>query len=224
MKFLKVIRITIIMISIMIAYLIYSSEYNIKPELNQLETSIEEFLEENVTVIDYIKVDNTLSVYYTMRSNDIIGFTTLYKGINSRYQIRNASFNIRNRVLQGEPFKTNRGDYLAIIGTNYDDKISKIRIKTNSGEMFSENVHDKSEILTVFGVDSHTQLETYQLYDKDNNDITEEMNRYITTKESSSTGKGKAEFFMMYVLCFTTILAGYGISRLFINRDSRSVI
>ncbi|MCD4711885.1 MAG: hypothetical protein K8R73_01250 [Clostridiales bacterium] len=213
MKNRRVIRIAVIIVSILLAYLLYASEYSMKPEQSSLESGIHEFLDKSVTVIDFIEVDNTLFVYYTLGSNDSIGFTALHKGINSRYQIRSANYSTRNRVIDGAPFKTNGGEYLAVMGTNYDGKIARVRIKTYSGEIFSEDVLDRSEILTIFSTKEPTRIEEFQLYDKDNNDITEEMKAYLTTKENHSTGVGKAELFMLYVFCFVIILMGYAISR-----------
>ncbi len=221
MKNRKILRIAIMVISILLAYLPYSSEYNIKPIQSDIERGIEEFLDKDVTIVDFKEVDNTMAVYYTLGSNDSIGFTALHKGINSRYQIRSAGYNSRNRVIHGESFKTNSGDYLAVIGTNYDGKIASLNFKTYTGQTFSENVQDQSEILMVFKTDSPSNIEDYQLYDIDGKDITEEMRQYLTTRASMGTGVGKAELFMLNIFCIIIVLIGYGISRLFMDIESK---
>lgn len=213
MKYRNVLKVSIVMISFFLAYLLYASEYDIKPEHDDLERGIEEFLGKNVNVIDFIEVDNTLSVYYTLGSNDTIGFTALHKGINSRYQIRRANYGTRNSVIQGYPSRTNGGDYLVVMGTNYEEKIAEFRVKTYSGEMFYEDVQDQPEILKVFSTNSATRIEEFQLFDKDDNDITVEMMKYLTSIESSSTGVGKAELFMLYVSCTVIVLMGLVISK-----------
>lgn len=208
-------------ISILLAFLLYSSEYNIKPEQSDIEMGIEEFLDKDVTIVDFKEVDNTMAVYYTLGTNDSIGFTALHKGINARYQIRSASYNSRNRAIQGESFKTKSGDYLAVIGTNYEGKIASLNFKTYTGQTFSENVQDQSEILMVFKTESATNIEDYQLYDIDGQDITEEMKQYLTTRASMGTGVGKAELFMLNIYCIIIVLIGYGISRLFKDVESK---
>jgi hypothetical protein len=222
MKKKRALRITIIMISILLAYFIYAGEYNIKAEQSDIERGIEEFLDIDVTIVDFKEIDNTLAVYYTLGSNDSIGFTALHKGINSRYQIRNAGYSTRNTVLQGIPFETENGEYLAVLGTNYQDRIANIKFQTYSGEIFTQNVQGESEILTVVGVEEPAYLDDYQLYDEHGNDITEEMKTFLTTDEGSSTGVGKAELFLLYVYCFFVILLGYGISRIFQDKDRKS--
>jgi hypothetical protein len=217
----KILRVAIVVISILLAYLPYSSEYNIKPIQSDIERGIEEFTNKNITIIDFKEVDNTMAVYYTLGTNDSIGFTALHKGINARYQIRSAGYNSRNRAIQGESFKTNSGDFLAVIGTNYDGKIASLKFKTYTGQTFSEIVQDQSEILMVFKTESPSNIEDYQLYDIDGKDITEEMETYLTTRESMGTGIGKAELFMLYIYCFIIILIGYGISGVFKDVESK---
>ena len=209
------------MISILLAYLLYSSEYNIKPIQSDIERGIEAFLDKDVTIVDFKEVDNTMAVYYNLGSNDSIGFTALHKGINARYQIRNAGYNSRNRVILGESFKTNSGNYLAVIGTNYDGKIASLKFKTYTGQTFSENVQDQSEILMVFKTESPSNIEDYQIYNLDGKDITEEMRQYLTTRLSMGTGIGKAELFMLNIYCIIIVLIGYGISRLFMDKESK---
>ncbi len=219
----RMLRITIILISILIAYLIYYSEYNIKVELSDIERGIEEFLEKDVIIVDFVDVDNTIFVYYTLGAKDSIGYTALYKGINFRYQIRNASYSTRNRVIHGEPFKTNKGNYLAIIGTNYAGKISKISIETTSGEKFSKDINGAREILMIFETQEESYLHEYKLYDKDGRDITDEMEKYITVKCNSSTSRSKAELFMLYVYCFMVVLIGYWISNMFKDKKTKGL-
>lgn len=218
MKYKRVLRVVIIILSIILVYMLYRSEYNIKPEINDIERSIGEYLNENVTVVDFIEVDNRLAVYFTLGSNENIGFTTLYKGINLRYQIRNAGYGYRNRVIKGSRFETKHGNYLAVKGTNYDEKIAKIRIETTLGEIFSADVENKAEIFLIFKTISTSFIEEYQLYDKDGNDISEYMQTYITTNRSGGHGKGKAELFLLNVYCFGIMLIGYVISRVFKER------
>ncbi len=221
MKNKRTLRIIIIMISMLLAYFIYAGEYKIKAEQSHIERGIEEFIERSVTIVDFTEVDNMLAVYYTLGSNDSIGFTALHKGFNGRYQIRDASYGTRNRVIQGIPFETNGGEYLAIMGTNYEGKIASVRVETYSGEIFMENVQGESEILAVFSAESPSLMEEYQLFDANGNDITEGMKGYLTAEESSSTGVGKAELFMLYAYCFVIILLGYGISRVFKDEDPK---
>lgn len=219
MTYRRIMRIAIIIMSIALAFMIYYSYYNINPSQADIEKHIEEFIEKDITVIGFKEVDNKLAVYFVLESNDSIGFTALYKGINFRYQIRNVSYFTRSSVIKGASFETNHGKYLAILGVNYDGKIARFSIQTTSGNKFSENIDGESQIFKIIETHDRTYLSKWKLYDKDGNDITEHMKKYTTTKENGNVSIFGGESFFIYVYCFMVIIMGYFISWIIKNQD-----
>ncbi len=221
----KIIRILIILVSFILAYKIYESEYFIKANEYSIEKAIEEFLELDVSVLKYEKFQNVLIVYYEAADGNYDGSTVLYRGFNNRYQIRMAGYRTKNRVLSGRTFQSYGNKYLAIMGTNYNMLIDKVEIETNSNMIESFMTNGESYIIRVFKSKTEwdDSLKDYKLFDKKGNDITKQMNKIIYKKGGSSSGTGKAEFFLLYVYCFFIIIVGYFISRIFIEekRDKK---
>ncbi|GMQ60745.1 hypothetical protein AN1V17_51480 [Vallitalea sediminicola] len=214
----KLIRITIIVMSFLISYMIYRSEYNIKPEVQDIERAIGEFLKKDVKVKETINIDNKIVVYYTFGDNDIIGSTILHRGINFKYRIRDAGYGTRNMVLVGHSYEVKGRKYLAIMGTNYELRISEFDIETYSGEMFNAKIHGKRELLMIFETKEETYIKNYVLYDEKGKDITRDMRSYLTTDEASGSGVGIED--LLYEMCFGCLIIGFIISRVF--KDKRT--
>ena len=211
----RIVRIFILVFSIFLAYLLYSTEYNIKPNMADIERAIEEFIESDIRILKIIEVDNTIAVNYDFGGNDRSGFTALYRGINFKYQIRSAGYGARNTVVKGVPFKTNKGDYIAVYGRNYNKNASSFKIKTYTNEVFTGKIDGVKDFLIPFKIKNETIIDNYYLYDDENNDITDEMKMYLTSNFSFGTSKGKAELFLLNVFCGIIILVGYLISNSF---------
>lgn len=217
----KVIRIFILIFFIFLAYQLYRTEYNIIPNEVGIERAIEEYLDKDITILNLKKVDNTIAVYYDFGTNDSSGFTVLYRGINFRYQIRSAGYGSRNTIITGERFETNKGNYLAIIGRNYNNKATYFKFETYNGEAFIGNISDIKDFLIPFKVQSETYVENYSLHDNQDNDITNEMKKYLTSNSSYAATKAKAELFLLNIFCGIIILIGYAFSNLF--KDKKQV-
>lgn len=203
--------------------MVYNSEYNIRPEVIDIERGIEVFLERDVTVIKTTEIDNKIFVYYIVGNNNRIGSTVLYRGINLKYQIRSAGWGTRNRVLKGKAFESRGKKYLAVMGTNYDLMIDEIDIKTIAGEEFNSKIQGESEILEIFKTEVETYIDEYTLYDKNGRDITADMDRNLTTEKGRSSGKGKAELFMLYVYCVAVLILGFGMASLIKDKDTKNL-
>lgn len=218
MKKNKIIRIVIILISLILSLMLYSSEYHIRNNVEDIEKSISEFLEKDVTVVKYEKVDNTIFVYFSDDSKENVGHTVLYRGLNFRYQIRQANYGSNNQILRIQEFKTLFNRYWAAFGTNYDNQISKIIFDGGISEITLTNIEEMDEILVIKESDNKTPGMThifkYTLLDRESNDITKEMNSYITVEDSNGFGRGKAELFLLNIFCIGIILVGCGISRM----------
>jgi len=214
----KIIRIVIILISLILSLMLYSSEYYIRNNVEDIEKSISEFLEKDVIVVKYEKVDNTIYVYFSDDSKENVGHTVLHRGLNFRYQIRQVNYGSNNQILRIQEFKTLFNRYWAVFGTNYDNRISKIIFDGGVREISLTNIEKMDEILVIHQSDNKTSGLThifeYILLDTESNDITKEMNSYITVEHSSGFGRGKAELFLLNIFCIGIILVGYGISKM----------
>lgn len=213
MKSRRIIRIIIMLVSVFVMYMIYRSEYNIKPEICDIERAIEEFLEKDVTVIETSDFEDKIVVYYTLGNNDSLGATVLHRGMNFRYQIRAADYGGRNRILRGTSFKSKGKDYLVVMGTNYDLRINELRIETYSGETFDAKINGKSEILMVFETKEETFLRDYILYNEKGTDITMDMTTYLTTRQDRGGSRFKAELYLLYIYCFSILIIGAVVAR-----------
>lgn len=215
----KIIRIVIILISLILSLMLYSSEYSIRNDVEDIEKNISIFLDKDVSVVKCEKVDNTIFVYFSDDTKENVGHTVLYRGLNFRYQIRQANYGSNNQVLRIQEFKTRFKRYWAVFGTNYDNQISKIIFDGGVSEIALTNIEEMDEILVIHESDIKTpgmmHIFEYTLFDTESNDITKDMNSYITAEHSSGFGRGKAELFLLNIFCFSIILVGYGISRLF---------
>lgn len=216
----KIIRILIILVSFILAYKIYESEYFIKVNEYSIEKAIEEFLDLDVSVLKYEKFQNVLIIYYEAADGNYDGSTVLYRGFNNRYQIRMAGYGTNNRVLSGREFQSYGNKYIAIMGTNYNMLIDKVVIETRFNMIESFMTNGESHFIRVFKSKTEWDdtLKDYILFDKKGNDITKQMNKIVYKKGGFGSGTGKAELFLLYVYCFFIIIVGYFISRIFIEK------
>lgn len=216
----KIIRVLIIIVSLILAFKVYESEYFIKANKASIEKGIEEFLELDVSILQYKKFQNILIVYYEAAGGDYNGSTILYRGINNRYQIRMAGYGMNNRVFSGKAFKSHGENYLAIMGTNYDLMINEVIIETCSNQKESFFTNGEKYLIKVFPSETEQKdlLKGYKLYNKQGNDITKQMDEYVYKRGGFGRVRGKAELFMLYVYCFTIIAVGYFASKMFIAK------
>ncbi len=220
----KIIRIIIILVSMFLALILYSTEYSIKNNPEAIKEGISEFLERNIEVVKYEKVDNTIYVYFTDDSKATIGYTVLYRGLNWRYQIRQANLGSRNQVVYINEFKTLRNRYWAVFGTNYDNKIDSIIFDGAENTITLDGISDMDEILIVHESENElwgmSFVYKYTLLDARGDDISDDMRTYLVASESSGFGRGKAELFMLNIFCGVIILVGYWLSRMVKSKDS----
>lgn len=223
----KIAQISTLLVSFVLSLLLYSSEYNISNTEEDIESSISEFIGADISINRMEKIDNTMFVYYSDGTNDYIGYTVLYRGLNFKYQIRNANYGTRNRVLYINEFKTLRGKYWSVYGTNYDNLISTISFMGVEKEIRFENVEHEDEILLFHKSKNDSNgLATvfeYSMFDNKSKDITEEMRTYITAQKSSGSAKGKAELFLLNIFCLSIILIGIIVSRRFNLTEKKEV-
>ena len=213
----KILRIIIMTVAILLALMMYGTEYSISNNVTAIEEGISEFIEYDVKVIRMEKVDNTIFVYFADQSNNNIGYTVLYRGLNFRYQIRKANYGSRDRVIYIREFKTYRNKYWAVYGTNFDEKIDKIVFDDEYGTIELNDLGNMSEILSI--VESKNEFPgtsvifKYRLIDIGGNDITKDMRSYISDSGINGFGRGKAELFLLNVFCLAILLVGFWIAR-----------
>lgn len=212
------------MVSMVLSMLLYSTEYSIKDDVEDIETNISEFLDRDVKVVKYEKVDNILFVYFTNETKDTVGYTVLYRGLNFRYQIRQANYGARNQVLYINEFKTLFNRYWAIFGTNYENRISTITFNAGESNVTINKIGNMDDILVIQESNNKypemTYVYEYTLLDEKGNDITKDMRSYLTGSGSGGFGRGKAELFLLNVYCVVIILVGYWISRMIKTKTS----
>lgn len=86
------------MVSMVLSMLLYSTEYSIKDNVEDIQTNISEFLDRDVKVVKYQKVDNIIFVYFTNESKDKVGYTVLYRGLNFRYQMASKLWSLESSI------------------------------------------------------------------------------------------------------------------------------
>jgi len=214
----RVIRIVIIMVSVILALMLYSTEYSIKNDFKDIEEGISEFLEMDIEIVKYEKVDNAIYVYFADKTKDNVGHTVLYRGLNFRYQIRQANFGSRNQVVYIHEFETLRNKYWAVFGTNYENRIDSIIFDGAGKNIILDGISDMDEILLVY--ESENKLSgmswvyKYTLLDLKGDNITEDMRSYLIASKRSGFGRGKVELFLLNIFCVAIILVGIWLSRM----------
>lgn len=219
----KIIRTLVILISLILSLALYSSEYNIKNDVPDIESHISEYIGIEVSVINHQKIDNVIYVYFRDKSGEYIGNTILYRGLNFRYQLRQVQYGTDNKVLNINEFETLFKRYWAVFGTNYDNRISTIIFEGEEGEIILQNIEQYDEILLLKDSNNTTPgmswVYTYILLDSEGNDITNEMRNYLTATGSSGHAKGKAELFVLNFICLVVIAIGIWFSFMLKPKD-----
>ncbi|SNS41042.1 hypothetical protein SAMN05446037_1009128 [Anaerovirgula multivorans] len=226
MKKNKIIASIVMLLAIFIAYQLYHAEYNIRDNDVDIEKAIMEFTTpfgsnrgvKNPVIIGRTKVDNKLLVFYGDRDVEgLFGFTPLHRGINGKYQIRSTNYGGGNFYIVGYGFTTSKGNYIAVGGSGYSDKIVSYKAYPiftidDTLELLNDNVEGNA-FLNIYEVDNEQHFPTVKIFDANGIDISREL--WNDFSDVPSGGVGKAELFMLNVLIFIILAIGFTISKYF---------
>jgi len=215
----RLIGIILFCISLIVAFGLYTTEYNIRNDNADIEKKISTFTGDKIDAVVVRKqiVDGDLLVFYGDRKIEaILGFTLLNKGFNGRYQIASTNYGSQMGFnIDTYKFKTSKSYYMAIGGKNYNERIKKynmINWDTHEITIEGKNING-SDFLHLYCLDyEYNYFRRLQALDDKGNDITKEV--IVNEHESiPSSAVGKVERFMLYVYMGITILIGYLVSK-----------
>ena len=226
----RIIASIIMLLTVFAAYQLYNDEYSIRDNDVNIEKAIMEFTTpfennrgvKNPIIIDRIKVDNKLLVFYGDRDVEgLFGFTPLLRGINGKYQIRSTNYGGANFYIVGYGFTTSKGNYIAVGGSGYSEKIASYRVfsgflKEDTVELFNDNVYGNT-FLNIYEVDNESKFPNVKIYDANGTDISREL--WNDFNDVPSGGVGKAELFMLNVFIFIILSMGFIISKYFWEKE-----
>lgn len=206
-------------ISLIFAFGLYTTEYNVTNDNPDIEKNISLFTGDKIDAVVVQKqiVDGDLLVFYGDRNiEDILGFTLLNKGFNGRYQITGTNYGSQMGFnIDTYKFKTAKSNYMAIGGKNYNEKIKKYNmINWDTQEITIEGKKINGDnFLHLYSLDyDYNYFRRLQALDDKGNDITKEV--IVKEHESiPSSAVGKAERFMLYVYISIIIFIGYLVSK-----------
>ncbi|MDG5790074.1 zf-HC2 domain-containing protein [Evansella sp. AB-P1] len=229
-----------IIIAIIGAYLLYSSEFSYTNEPSVLAGAITEFTSfdnhsPEAYVLESREVNGRLIVYFKDVNNpDVYGFAQFVKGWNQKYRIIRVNSNpvpfaSGFAIYQ---FDTRGGTYYAVGCAQCTEPLNGYELPFAAGiedsEIFSFeirhhqflNIHSDDEIQQVLQ-EQTGEVYTYQLdrselklLDSEGNDITD-LDKTVDTTGSSGSGTGKAETFLLYVFMTIVLLLGGVLARYF---------
>jgi hypothetical protein len=205
---------------------VYNNEYNIRNINTDIEEAIIEFTApfdtnkfvgnkglKNPVIIDKINVDNNILVYYRDEAVEgVFGFTLLWKGINGKYQIRNTNYGRTYCYVDGYPFLTSKGNYVAIGGSGYNERIANYKAWLRGSEELLSNEVDGNNFLDIYRVKDKA-FPSIDVFDVNDNNITKEL--WNDFNGVLSRGVAKVELFMLYVFIVIILGIGFLISKFF---------
>lgn len=222
----RLIGIILLCISLIVAFGLYTTEYNIRNDNTDIEKNISLFTGDKIDAVVVQKqiVDGDLLVLYCDRNIEgILGFTLLNEGFNGRYQITGTNYGSQMGFnIDTYKFKTSKSDYMAIGGNNYSARIKKynmINWDTHEITIEGKNING-GNFLHLYSLDyEYNYFRRLQALDDKGNDITKEV--IVKEHESiPSSAVGKAERFMLYVYMGITILIGYLVSKPLLGKQA----
>ena len=185
----------IIILCIIGYVIIYNSTYSIsdnnKAEIqNALMKSINTptVITKNLEIKQSVNIDNKKYVIY-MNTNVIgnfkfLGDGELVKGRNNKYKVNLAGYAGQSTYLQNKIVETNKGNYLIVYGENYNKRISYATVKLMNDRDYYVKIPNQEYFIAYCSVPKEVKAEfpyskEMKLYDKDNKDITKEINDVI---------------------------------------------
>ena len=139
------IRVIVIILSFIIAIIMYLSSYSI--DESSIDTKLSEYLDdENVMIVDVyeIGVSEVKNLIVFFETKNSTGISLLHKGLNKKYQINDVVQT--DKVASNVSFIVNRTDYTIIFGKS-NSKISKLQYLIGSAK-YAEEV-DSNYIFVV---------------------------------------------------------------------------
>ncbi len=227
MKKNKIIAAIIAVITLVLIYQSYTSEYNIKNDDADIERTIREFTTpfENSRgvrepfVIRKIQVDNKLLVFYGDKTVEgLFGFTPLNKGLNGKYQIRRTNYGGGINNISHYAFETSKGNYIAVGGSDYSQLISEYKLYTWNDKLILSDKVDGNTFLNIHKVNSEADFLKTKLFNSNGKDITRELRN--DSNDVPGAGVGKAELFLLNVYILIISIVGFIISKYYWGKVS----
>jgi len=159
---------------------IYATKFRIHNNENEVKIGIEELLNKSssltskIEIKKLIDIDNKKLVLYTFNSQ--LGDAELKKGLNNKYKVEFVKYG--TNLFQNEVTQTNKGQYLWVMGKNYNREIYRIVLKLD-GRDYIFNIPGKEdyfvEYTKVLAVTESKFPSEARLYDIKENDITDKV-------------------------------------------------
>ncbi|MFT8316365.1 MAG: hypothetical protein ABF633_19240 [Clostridium sp.] len=188
----------IIIFFIMGYVVIYNSTYSIADNNKaEIQNALMQFINrpkgvvytKNLQVEQAVDIDNKKYVIY-MNTNAIgnfkfLGDGELIKGKNNKYKVDLASWGGQSTYLQNKIVETDKGNYLIVYGENYNKRISYATVKLMNDRDYYVKIPNEEYFIAYCSVPKEVKAEfpygkEMKLYDKDNKDITKEINDVIS--------------------------------------------
>lgn len=242
LKFLKkikhtrlIVAVSCIVLALIFSYMIYASEYKFTNDKKVLSTAITEYtsheknIVEDAYVLETKEIDGVLIAFYKDNKNsNIYGFAKLLKGINMKYRLVEANYDIGDysAIVNTHKFETNNGAYYTVGGYNLAENIASYGLKLNEDRnsnsvqnILKFNIENSQFLDIKKQTDIYKSFEQFQenpalgisstvvLLDSNGNDITKSY-RIPDITSSGGGGVSTAELFMLYVFIGIVLILG----------------
>lgn len=173
---------------LIITVVMYNRTYFITNDNKELKHNILNFVNRQTVIAKDIDIKKSVDIdnkkYVLYSTLDFLGYTELEKGLNNKYKINAAQYGTPPEIIFRVE-QTNKSKYFIIYGKNYDMKIAYIKTSFEDKE-YKIEIPQEEYFIAYCPVSKDVQgimPNKFEEYDKDNNDITDE----IFMKDSSST-------------------------------------
>lgn len=159
-----------IVMTLILSYVIYASEYKYSNDKSSLATAVSEFttslpILNDVYILETKEIDGTLITAFKDQSNaEINGIALFLKGINQRYRIIhvNTESSVYSSVIQISRFNIKDEPYYAIYGYNLSDEIKYYGLDYYAYKSPGYPSEDRVREVITFDVKNQQFLEIYQ--------------------------------------------------------------
>ncbi|WP_425807532.1 hypothetical protein ACHOLT_09440 [Desulfitobacterium sp. Sab5] len=213
------IAIAIIVLTVILAFWLYGTEYSSSAEPQKISETLTDYLfndDVQVTVIQTEKIDNRMLVSFTdKRYENFMGLAVFKRGLNLRWLPLSANYSSGISV-EAHPFTIGSKDYVAIYGINCVPNITYYEYVTTDSnpEILYSNSVSESNFIDIYEFKTG-YWPKLRLFDSVGNDLAPELRKSRVNQNIPSVGVGTAEDFMINVFCLFILLIGFAIARFF---------
>lgn len=160
--------------------IIYATNFPIRNNEEDIKMGVEEFLNKGssskieTVVKGLVDIDNKKLVFFTLNSQ--LGYAELKHGLNNKYKVENAGYG--TNLFQDRVVITNKGQYLWMMGKNYNNEIKRIVLSVDGKDYEFDIPKDSAYFAKSTKLIPITESKfpsKTRIYDINGNDITNKV-------------------------------------------------